>query len=518
MKKTSIVYKIQILLFVLLTVSCNEDEFLSIDEVGSISSDDYLTTEEEVESAMWGVYNKLQLLHSNDSWQSLFFVKNLPADDCLAGSSSSGDQTDYQNLDDFDIEADNTKIEGVWTNLYTVINRANTVINDADISISDYVVEMVAEAKAIRAYSYLELVTLFGGVPLRTENAVEESDYHLARSTADEVYTQIETDFLEAIEDLPLKSEYSTGNKVRMSKGAAQAFLGKAYLYQEEYEKAITQFENVINSGEYALVSNVDSVWRNSEEFGDESLFEISYTSGESYTWSTYSWDSSEESNIEVQLQGPRSDIFDLSGSSLALNNGWGFNSPSAEIGEAFEEAGDSIRKAATLMSAADFEATGGAIEDGVVAGTTHDYEGYMRLKYATWSSETDGTATSELNYTTNWRLLRYADVLLMAAEAYYFNDEDGNALLALNQVRNRAGLADESATGDDLFDAIVLERELELAFEGSRYWDLIRWDMADEELSDLGFISGTHELFPIPQDEIISNNEISSDDQNPGY
>jgi hypothetical protein len=518
MKKISLLYKIPFLLLVLLMASCDEDEFLNIDEVGSISSEDYLTTEDEVESAMWGVYNKLQLLHSNDSWQSLFFVKNLPADDCLAGSSSSGDQTDYQNLDDFEIGADNTKIEGVWTNLYTVINRVNTVINDADVSISDGVVEMVAEAKAIRAYSYLELVTLFGGVPLRTENAVEDEDYHLARSTADEVYTQIETDLLDAIDDLPLKSEYSSGNKCRMSKGAAQAFLGKAYLYQKEYANALTQFKNVINSGEYALVADVDLVWKNAQEFGDESLFEISYTSGESYTWGTYLWDSSEESNIEVQLQGPRSDIFDLSGSSLSLGNGWGFNMPTAEIAAAFDAAGDTKRKGASLMSETEFEATGGAIQDGIVAGTTHDYEGYLRLKYATWLAETDADATSELNYTTNWRLLRYADVLLMAAEAYYFEGDAVDALLALNLVRTRAGLVEETATGEDLFDAIVAERQLELAFEGSRYWDLVRWDMADEEMSDIGFVSGTHELFPIPQDEIISNNEIDSDDQNPGY
>jgi hypothetical protein len=506
-----------LLLLALSLASCDEDEFLSIDETGAISSDSYLTTESEVESAMVGVYNKIQLLHANDSWESLYLVKNLPADDCLGGSSA-GDQTDYQNLDDFEITSDNTRIEGVWTNLYTVINRANTIINDADPTISDNVVEMIAEAKAIRAYSYLELVVLFGGVPLRTENAVESADYHLARSTADEVYTQIETDFLEAIEDLPLKSSYASADKSRMSKGTAQGFLGKAYLYQKEYENAATQFDNVINSGEYALVASVDSIWRSVEEFGDESLFEASYTSGESYTWGTYSWDSSEESNIEIVLQGPRSAIFVLDTTSLALNNGWGFNMPSEKIALAFDAAGDTQRKDATVMSAEDFVATGGKIADDAEPFVTHDYEGYMRLKYTCWSAETDGTATSELNYTTNFRILRYADILLMAAEAHHFNGEDGTALLELNQVRTRAGLADETATGDDLFDAIVTERQLELSFEGVRYWDLIRWDLAEQELGSLGYESNKNELFPIPDDEIISNNLIESTDQNPGY
>ncbi|WP_372754467.1 RagB/SusD family nutrient uptake outer membrane protein [Labilibaculum sp.] len=517
MKKISFLYKIPFLLLVLSLASCNEDEFLSIDETGALSSDVYLSTEAEVESAMAGVYNKIQLLQSNDSWQSLYLAKNLPADDCLAGSSS-GDQTDYQYLDDFQISSDNTKVEAIWTNLYTVINRANTIINDADPTISDNVVEMIAEAKAIRAYSYLELATLFGGVPIRTENAVEASDYHLARSTADEVYAQIETDFLEAIEDLPLKSEYASADKYRMSKGAAQGFLGKAYLYQEEYAKAATQFENVISSVEYDLVSDFSTVWKQAEEFGNESLFETSYTSTMAYTWSTYSWDSSEECNIEVQLQGPRSAIFVLGNTSLEINNGWGFNMPSEKIALAFDAEADAVRKAATVMSADDFIATGGSIADGIEAFVTHDYEGYMRLKYATWKSETDNDATPDLNYTTNFRLLRYADILLMAAEAHNALGEDATALTELNEVRTRAGLANVSASGDALFDAIVTERQLELCFEGVRYWDLIRWGLAEQELGSLGYESNKNELFPIPDNEIISNNLIDLADQNPGY
>lgn len=519
MKKISSIYIVSFVLLVFFTTSCNEDEFLSIAEPGAITSDNYLSTEEEVESAVFGAYNKLQTLESNDSWTSLYFVKNLPADDCLAGSSA-GDQTDYQNLDDFEIGADNTKIKGVWTNLYALINRVNTVINDADPTMSDYVEEMIAECKAIRGFCYLELVTMFGGVPIRTVNAVETEEYHLARSTVDEVYAQIEADFTDAIASLPLKSEYASSDKFRMSKGAAQAFLGKAYLYQEKYSSAVSMFEAVMSSGEYDLNTPFDEVWKKDYEFGSESLFEVSYTAGESYTWGTYSWDNTEENNIELQLEGPRSSIFVLSNSTLSstLNNGWGFNMPSAKIAEAYENADDTVRGSATVMSEADFIATGGEIVDGIEAFVTHDYEGYMRTKYATWASETDGTATSELNYTTNWRLLRYADVLLMAAEAYYFSDNEPDALDALNLVRERAGLDDEDASGADLFDAIVLERQLELSFEGCRYWDLVRWDLAEEEMSDIGFVSGKHELFPIPQDEIDSNNEIDSDEQNPGY
>lgn len=187
---------------------------------------------------------------------------------------------------------------------------------------------------------------------------------------------------------------------------------------------------------------------------------------------------------------------------------------PSAEIGQAFIDAGDTIRMASTVMSAADFEATGGVIVDD----EAHDYEGYMRVKYVTTSSETSTSGIAELNYSTNWRLLRYADVLLMAAEAYHFNNNDAQALIELNKVRDRANLAEVTVTGDALFNAIVNERQLELAFEGCRYWDLVRWELASSEMSNIGYVTGKHELFPIPINEIIANTSISPEDQNPGY
>jgi hypothetical protein len=511
--KKILIYKILLMLFVLIMFSCNKDEFLSIEDAGVVTSSDYLTTEEGVETAMVGIYSNMQTLYCS-GFQNLLLLKNLPGDDCLAGSSTSSNSPDYQDVDDFTVETDNSFIETAWSDLYTIINRSNTLINGADASVSDYVVEMIAEAKALRAYSYLELVTMFGGVPLRVVNASEESDYSIPRSTVDEVYTQIETDLLDAIEYLPLKSEYSSGNKYRFSKGAAQALLGKAYLYQQEYANAVEQFDNVINSGEYSLVAEFDSIWREVEEFGDESLFEVSYTSENSYTWSSYTWGSS-ECNLSIGVQGIRSDDVSFSSSSLAISDGWGYNRPSAEIGLAFENAGDTImRGPATLISEEDLVATGAVIQKEV----THDYEGYQRLKYQSWSSETDLMATALLNFGTNWRLIRYADVLLMAAEANYYNGDEAAALIYLNKVRTRADLLPLSASGSNLFDAIVLERELELAFEGSRFWDLVRWDMANDELSDIGFVSGRDELFPIPQDEIDSNTAIDEADQNPGY
>ncbi len=493
------------------STSCNEDEFLEIDPTGSVTSDNFLNTEDEVKLAIVGVYNAMQNNFSSGSWASVYFVKNLPADDCLAGSSE-GDQTGYQNIDDFAIQTDNDKLKLIWSNFYKTISSTNTIINKVEPD-TDGKKEMIAEAKALRAYSYFELVTLFGGVPLMTVNPVSSDEYHLPRSSAADVYAQIEKDFSEAITDLPLKSEYSAADRYRMSKGAAQAYYGKVLLYQKKYGDAATQLAAVISRGEYDLEPNFADVWSKDSEFGIESLFEVSYTSQEAYDWGNFPWGGGNENNIEAQLQGPRDAVFNLENSSLDIVNGWGFNSPSAKIGQAFIDAGDTERKNATVLSAADFEATGGVVKDP----NAHDYEGYMRLKYVTKSSDTSESGVPELNYTINWRLMRYADVLLMAAEAYHFSSQDGLALIELNKVRDRADLEDIEAS-DDIFQAIVTERQLELAFEGSRYWDLVRWDLASQELSNLGFTSNKHELFPIPQAEIIANDAIEESDQNPGY
>ena len=490
--------------------SCSES-FLDIAPAGRLTSESFLKTDEEVKTAIIGVYNLIQHDYSNGSWSNVYFIKNLPADDSLGGSSE-GDNTALQNIDDFTIQTDNIRLLNIWTGFYNTINAANKIINGVDAD-TDAKTEMIAEAKAIRAFTYFDMVTLFGGVPLLTVNPSSEADYHKPRATAAEVYAQIEKDFTEAIADLPLKSEYSAGDKFRFSKGTAQGFLGKVYLYEEKYSEAAAQLAAVISSGEYGLEPNFADVWTKEKEFGIESLFEISYTSQESYDWGNFPWQGEIESNIEIQLQGPRNNIFDFSNSSLPIRNGWGFNMPSAKIAHAFEAENDVVRGSATVMSAADFIATGGVIVNQVF----HDYEGYMRLKYATYNSETSDQGIPELNYTTNWRILRYADILLLAAEAYHFSGDDGKALIEINKVRERAQLPDISS-GGDMFQAIVKERQLELAFEGSRYWDLVRWGLAQQELGDLGYQTGKNELFPIPQNEIIANNEIGPEDQNPGY
>jgi hypothetical protein len=208
---------------------------------------------------------------------------------------------------------------------------------------------------------------------------------------------------------------------------------------------------------------------------------------------------------------GPKSDYYTMAPGDSLLP-GWGFNTPTQKMWDAFINSNDSVRRAASLMSEEELEAKGGdwSVE------SDHDYEGFFRRKFGTFSSETNESngAVPDMNYGTNWYLIRYADVILMAAEAYYRNNDETNALECLNRVHNRAGMTDISASGDAIFDAIVTERQLELAFEGFRYVDLIRWGLATQELGSRGFVTGKHELMPIPNDDV----RIAGLSQNPGY
>jgi hypothetical protein len=196
------------------------------------------------------------------------------------------------------------------------------------------------------------------------------------------------------------------------------------------------------------------------------------------------------------------------------IRGGWGFNLPSKKVGDVLQADPLDTRRF-SVLSEAEFVARGGSVQ---ASPKPYMYEGYLRLKYATRDAETDPSAVAELNYGSNIRVMRFADALLMAAEAYYEDGKEAEARTELNKVRRRAGLADTGLSGTALFDLIVLERQKELAFEGSRFYDLVRWEKAAAELGTLGFVAGKHELFPIPADEISSNIEIDEEDQNPGY
>ncbi|MCH2033496.1 MAG: RagB/SusD family nutrient uptake outer membrane protein [Tenacibaculum sp.] len=513
MKRT--IYFIASVLF-LGAVSCSEDFTNNPrEDVQDLAT--FFLEEENVEQAVIGVYDLMQYNYGRD-WHSAFLVKLLPGDDANAAGGNSNDQPQLQDIDDYaNVATSNPSIESVWNLFYRTIAMSNLIIENLQESNLANKDRAIAEAKFFRAWCYFELTTMFGDIPLRLTVPKGAEDFGLSKSTRAEVYVAIENDLNDAITNLPEKS--GIADPFRVSKGAAQAVMGKVLVFQEKYAEAIPFFESVINNPSHDLEPTAGDVWSVNNEFGVESLLEIGFISTTGRDWGNIAWGGRNESNLHIQLMGPRGDgIFGVG--SVGLLNGWGFNLPTSKLANAFDAAGDTDRKGATLMTEAELIAAGGSVDaSAATGGVIWDYEGAIRLKYATKAEDTSDDGVRELNYSTNFRLLRYAEVLLLAAEAYNRNGNDPQARIELNKIRNRAGLADISVSraGDDLFDDIVNEKFLELAHEGQRFWDLVRWGRASTELVGTGY-SVKNNLYPIPQTEIDKNSELTAADQNPGY
>jgi len=500
-------YKIMVVFAVILTITACKKDFLDVAPIGKMSEELFYKTDEDATKAIMATYDILQWMYARD-WNSAYLVKTFPSDESNVGGGDSGDQPPYQELGNYTYGASNATITAVWQSNYFGIYRANKVINNV-LPETDLRKQIIAEAKFLRAYYYFEIVSMFGKGPIILTD-LAPSEYSQPFKSDAEIYAQIVIDLNEAIAGLPEKSEYAPEDVFRASKGAALSLLGKAYLYQEKWTEAAQTFEQVIASNKYQLQEDFSTLFLKESEFGVESIFEVSWVTTAGYDWGTFQWGGNRamENNITWQLTGPRGDYF-VAGET-GLLGGWGFNYPRDNAYQVFVEAGDVTRRPASILSLADLQAQGGDWTNAECWG----WDGYIRVKYGTRLSETNnvGGAVAELNYGTNLRLLRYADVLLMAAEANYRAGDNGKAATYLNQVRQRANLASYEG---DFFQALVKERQMELCFEAVRFLDLIRWGMAAEVLGPKGFAAGKNELYPIPQDEMRNNSKA---EQNQGY
>lgn len=484
-------------------------EMLNVEPYGKSTTETYYSTDEEVQSALIGAYDFL----SSDQfagWSSTFFIDQLPADDSNAGGGNADDQPHYQALDNFNWSSENVGIENYFKIYYSGINRCNELIAKTEPN-TDIKIRSIAEAKFLRAYFYFKLTVAFGDIPLwlNTPKSLTEGK---AKSAQSEVWAQIEIDLIDAEAGLPNKNVYSGNDKFRANKQAAQALKGKAHVYQKEWTEAVTEFGKVIASEGtdvgFDTVTKYIERFQKGTEFGLESIFEASFLD-EGKNWGNAGWDRSADDNRHIILSGPRDGAVDTFG----IGAGWGFNPATQKIADAFNPIADKYRMEGTVLSNAELAAYGVS-----VTSTAWDQEGCLRMKYTTYASETKSTdgATPELNYGTNWRLIRYADVLLLDAEAKLNAGDAAGALVSINRVREQAKVAPLASVD---MAAIKKERQLELAFEGSRFWDLVRWGDAATELSTLGFIAGRNEHFPIPLKELVNNSALDEiKDQNTGY
>lgn len=493
-----------ILLAATMLTSCNKWVDYNPKDDYKITDQEYFKSEADYRSIGVGVYAPLQWLNQ------IVPVGDIISDNSVTGGESASDVLSLQQINNFTHTSVNGTTNDLWQSAYEGINRANYMYQYKDKNPAGETISFVGkdalygEVYFARAYYYFTLVKMFGGVPLFVDRRLTLTDLgNIQRATAADVYKQIETDLTNAIAVLPVVQ----AEKGRATKYAAQALLGKVYLYQNKYTAAGPMLENVINSNVFSLVSDFGSIFLPGGENGPESVFEIQYSNGSA----TYDWGhvTRGQGNFSVQQCGVRG----LNGSAtMPYNPGWSTNLPTQNLAAAYA-AGDK-RKAVTVLDIEAYKTANPALN---ITYQVAPYQntGLYNQKYLPRKGETSGQV--ELNYSNNFRTIRYADVLLMAAEAFNKSGNDLKAQTYLNLVRRRAFgdlLHDNTSTGTALYDAILAERRLELAMEGERFFDLVRTGKAASVLGPLGFVTGKHELFPIPQSEI----DLAGLAQNPGY
>lgn len=478
-------YSTLALLFFLF-ISCEND--LNVAQQDAQTEKDFLNNPENAVQLINGIYNK-QLDYNMYSF-SWIGITSITSDDADKGSSLSDTGADKHKMDNLTFDAGDISFQDVWNGRYEGIYRANNAIYYLDLLAIDASLKdrLIGEAKFLRALFYFDLVRCFGGVPIivdkidiNNNDLINQVVY--TRKTKVETYAQIETDLLDAIEKLPLKGQYGAQDFGRASKGAAQALLAKTYLYQQKWQEAYNLSGDVIGSSQYSLLPNYAHVWREVGENGMESIYEVqaALTNGlRDYT----------------NVQGPRG----------TPDLGWGFNTPSTNLESAYEP-GD-VRKNATILYR-----NAGSLWDGFPTSSAwnnprYNYKVYQSQLAESWNGDKGNTAK-------NLRILKYSDILLIRAEAAFQLGFTSEALVRVNEIRNRAGLTNLTSI---TLQAIYKERRLEMAMEHDRWFDLVRTGQAPTAMAAAGktFIVGTHELFPIPTTEIIrSGNRLS---QNFGY
>jgi starch-binding outer membrane protein, SusD/RagB family len=485
-------------------ISCNKWVDYNPKDDFKITDQEYLKSEADYRAMAVGVYSPLQWLNQ------VVPVGDIITDNSVTGGETASDVLSLQQIDNFTHTAVNYTLSDLWQAAYEGINRANYLHQYKAKNLAGETITFVGkealfgEVYFLRAYYYFTLVKMFGGVPLFTDKRLTLADSKtLSRATQADVYKQIELDLTNAIAVLPAVQT----EKGRATKYAAQALLGKVYLYQNKFTDAAPMLDNVINSNVYSLVPDFSSIFLPTGENGPESVFEIQYTNSSA----TYDWGhvTRGQGNFSVQQCGVRG----LNGSAaMPYSPGWSTNLPTQNLAAAYA-AGDK-RKSVTILDIEAYKTANPALN---ITYQVAPYRntGLYNQKYLPRKGETSGQI--ELNYSNNFRTVRYADVLLMAAEAFSKSSNDLKAQTYLNLVRRRAfgdNAHDITASGTTLYDAVLTERRLELAMEGERFFDLVRTGKATAVLGPLGFVAGKHEIFPIPQTEI----DISGLKQNPGY
>jgi starch-binding outer membrane protein, SusD/RagB family len=462
------------------TISC--DDYVDIDPPYAQDADTYFNSASDYEKALVGAYDLLQT-----SYLSLW-IGEIASDNAIAGGESVTDSEGLHQIDAMTHGGVNAELRSVWRWMYAGITRVNYIYEFKDKLEFEGKDRILAEAAFLRAHYYFELVKFFGDVPLIIDRRLSAGEIASQQRTPKaDVYKQIEADLTFASGILG----WTATQKGRITKGAALALLGKVYLYQNKFQESATTLDRVINEGPYDLFEDVSALFLVDNEGNSETVFDIEYVGVEGGSYGCFVC---LEGNAAVgfhSIRGYKGPIY---------GDGNSYNLPTKDLFDAFES-GDS-RRDAFILDIEAFKNSQPHPDDVAYTKGGGGHTGYYNNKYLKRADEL-GAPDNDLTSPVNYKVIRYADVLLMAAEAHNrkASPNDNLARTYLNEVRDRADLDPVASSGNALTEAIYLERRLELAGEGHRFFDLVRTGKAAGEIQ--GYQSGKNELFPIPQDEI---------------
>lgn len=517
------------------------DDWLTAPQPGVTMTEDFYSSGDAAIQNITACYVPLQWEYSS-TYCCEWFIGDVVSDDALKGGQSTNDMSDVYDMENWKTATNNTLLHDFYKAQYQGIARCNMALENIPNMDLDSVMtqnvknRLIGEAKFLRAYYYFRLVRVFGGVPKVDHVIGSDAEWQQARASVAEIYDFILSDLEDAQKYLWKKSEYADEDMGRATKGAAQAMLMKANLYfagdgnakyrngadaAQYYQAAKAWGDSIIASGEYSLCPNYADNFTLAGENGPESVFEIQYVEdptsdyGEGFGFT--------RGTFAVILTRSRSSM---------LGGGWGFNKPTQNLYDEYET-GDT-RRDVTILNPNDTLIENPAQE--IYLGSR-----YISRKYALYNDDLSYyTLTHATRGPINNKQIRYADVLLMYAEACEALGNESEAKAKLNEVRQRQSvnlpaypgytlkINGEEISNPTLRQAIRHERRMELAMEGHRWFDLCRWGVAEETMNAYRatesqeaqdqmatFIAGKHELFPIPDEEIELNPLL---EQNPGY
>jgi hypothetical protein len=483
--------------------------YLDVQPQGQITQDQIATDPAQAKNLVTGIYNVFYIGGFEPDIDSFQFVimTDIASDDADKGSEPL-DYGDALQIDNLTTSPTNGVVNNVWTGHYQGIARANQALDKLNAAQFDAVTKnaLMGEARFLRAYFYFNLVRLYGGVPLLDKVPLPSEandDKYQTRATADDIYKFIISDLDFAVLNLPNRANTDIG---RANKSAAQALEAKVYLYMKDYQKAYELSNAVITTGGYSLVRDYSLIWRQRAVNGDggnnnvESIFEIQAGINKACSAGI---------NLYTVSQGPRA-----GGKRGWADLGFGFNNPSLSLLKEYEP--NDVRQAATVLT---IKPNGTVLFDGFRI-PSRDSVQNDRYSYKAYHSRTaeDNCGGNTDRLPKQVRILRYADILLINAEAAIQIGNPGAATTSLNAVRARAKLAPVAPTLLNVWH----ERRVEMAEEHDRFFDIVRQDAVQPGRAAAAFAAhgktwvARAALFPIPQTQIdLSGGRLK---QNPGY